>query len=576
LEVDSTLADCFAQLLQQGLLEEHKFAAGLLDYLLNYLTGKITKQNCKIQKESIITKVDLTQSEEGEIVVPYDELPPVKVEIMEDVDEKDPNILDNGDLTETGTLKDTGKVEPIDVREDIIDSEGITKKVTSKEKPKDYAENHKETNVSVNLNDKPIKSRLNKEILDNKIGNEPINTEEEMSSVKGEVKPPKEEKMLRARTRPQMSYSCDYCTFTLGLSTAHPSFKMRRHKTRKHHVCEFCKEKHESSEHLDNHITSVHTSSSGGWVCGTGDCKVDPPYTWSKKDELLGHVRMVHEKVTYHCAECGQSYRDKRRHKKYHTADPKDILSCSYCEFFTLSNHTLKFHKKREHPEEGGKKDIPGKLSCDSCSFVTNGRSPTAELEAMRLIIHKRIHREGNIVCDKCEFATKKKFSFQRHLSDKHNLGERYACTICDYSTGGHSGKGHLKIHMERHNTEKSYMCDKCEYKSSCQRSLKQHLQTHEETPRFLCDGCDYTSNDYSNFLAHNRTKHGDTMSCDNCDFTTKSDRTMRNHKSKHSTSLACGECDFKTNSLQALRCHKTSKSHGSTNENAAQQQLQC
>merc|ERR1712204_165756 len=198
-----TLADCFAQLLQQGLLEEHKFAAGLLDYLLNYLTGKITQQDCKTQKESINVKIDLTQSEEGEIVTHFDELPPVKVEIIEEFDEKDPNIVDNSDLTETGTHEDMGKLEPINLREDIIDLEGIKEKVTSKEKSKDYAENLKETNVSVTLNEKQIKSRLNKEILDNKIGNEPINTEEEMSSVKGEVKPQKEEKMLRARTRPQ-------------------------------------------------------------------------------------------------------------------------------------------------------------------------------------------------------------------------------------------------------------------------------------------------------------------------------------------------------------------------------------
>jgi KRAB domain-containing zinc finger protein len=310
-------------------------------------------------------------------------------------------------------------------------------------------------------------------------------------------------------------------------------------------------------------MTLVHTSSSGEWVCGIGACKVLPPNTWSKKDYLLGHVRLFHDRVTYTCDECGKSYRDWKRHKKYHTAEPKDILTCFYCDFFTLSNQTLRFHKKMEHPTKGGKKYIQGKLSCDSCSFTTTGLSHTPELEAMRLIIHKKIHREGNIVCDKCMFTTKRNFSFQRHLSDEHKLGERYDCTICDYSTGGYSGKSHLKLHMETHNKEKSFMCDKCEYKSSSQRSLKEHLQRHEDTKRFLCDGCDYKTNNYPNFLAHKRTKHGETMSCDDCDFTTKSDRTMRNHKYKHSTSLVCGDCDFRTNSMTALRYHKTSKSHG-------------
>ena len=216
-------------------------------------------------------------------------------------------------------------------------------------------------------------------------------------------------------------------------------------------------------------------------------------------------------------------------------------------------------------------KSIQQKLSCEYCSFTTNGLSHTTELEAMRLIIHKKIHKDGHIVCDMCEFTTKKKFSFQRHLSDKHNLGERYACTVCDYSTGGYSGKGHLKLHMERHNKEKSFMCDKCAYKSSSQRCLKEHLKRHEKTKRYLCDGCDYNTYNYPNFLAHNRTKHGDTMSCEECDFTTKSDRTMRKHKSKHSTSLVCSECEFKTNSSTAMRFHKTSNSHGPLNQSETQ-----
>ena len=181
----------------------------------------------------------------------------------------------------------------------------------------------------------------------------------------------------------------------------------------------------------------------------------------------------------------------------------------------------------------------------------------------MHLILHKKIHRDGNIVCDLCEFITRGRFTFQKHLAIKHNIGQVYSCTLCDHKTGGVSGKGHLKTHMERHNKEKDHMCDKCDFKSGTESSLKKHLQRHKENYKYLCDVCDYKSHDFSNFQAHKKTKHSSiVLSCEECDFTTKSDRTFRNHNSKHSTSLNCGNCDYKTNSRMALRHHKTINLH--------------
>ena len=65
--------------------------------------------------------------------------------------------------------------------------------------------------MNFNLNEK---SKSAREKSDNEIGNEhfgnvPVAQDAaEVSPVKGDMKPPK---MFGSRTRPQMSYSCDYC-----------------------------------------------------------------------------------------------------------------------------------------------------------------------------------------------------------------------------------------------------------------------------------------------------------------------------------------------------------------------------
>ena len=40
MEVEKALADCFELLLQNGLNEEHKFAVGVLDCMLTYVSSK--------------------------------------------------------------------------------------------------------------------------------------------------------------------------------------------------------------------------------------------------------------------------------------------------------------------------------------------------------------------------------------------------------------------------------------------------------------------------------------------------------------------------------------------------------
>jgi len=514
MEIDKKLTDCLALLLHHGLEEEHNFAVGMLGYIFNYLESKLVLFPIQIHtlledkhKSDVLHLIAV--AEDGEIVSSKDDKPTVKEETIDEDDNKETSHEATGDLAGIHKEKEV-PLQKVKHR--------IRKSKVKELKPKH--EDKEKTNIlGIAANE------------DSKIGLDYKEPEKKDTCASY-----KSRNVASFTKDGPISYKCDCCPFSLDNPIPemikHSSAKLRKHKKKEHNVCEVCKEKQESTDELENHMILVHTSSSGEPMCGIDDCKVVPKIQGGKIIGLLLHVRVVHDKVSFICGECGRSYRSWDKHVKYHTAQPEDFLFCKQCDFSTLSTRLLNSHQKQEHPKPGKKKQVLKKLTCDSCPYTTYGIS--GELEGMHLILHKKIHRDGNIVCDMCDFVSKKKYSFQSHLAINHNIGQFFSCTFCDYTTSGHSAKGHLKAHMETHNKEKAYMCDKCDFKSGVGTLFKRHMQRHHESYRYMCDECEYKSNDSSNFIGHKKVKHGNViLSCAKCEFTSKSARTLRNHKTK-------------------------------------------
>ena len=191
----------------------------------------------------------------------------------------------------------------------------------------------------------------------------------------------------------------------------------------------------------------------------------------------------------------------------------------------------LLLHTKARHPKPG---KFPQKFPCGSCDFETSGLSQ--DLEEYKLIMHKRIHQSGEIICTMCPYKTEKPFSLKRHLAEIHNIGDVFQCNQCDYKTGGPTSKSHMKIHMARHLNEKNFQCDQCEFGGNTKSSLENHLKRHNTyAAKYNCNECEYKSTDISNFKAHRQVKHGSlVLSCEDCDYSTKSRRSLREHRRKH------------------------------------------
>ena len=145
---------------------------------------------------------------------------------------------------------------------------------------------------------------------------------------------------------------------------------------------------------------------------------------------------------------------------------------------------------------------------------------------------HNKVHTEGKLKCELCEFETATgKYTMDKHVKNKH-LGEGlHFCSSCNYSTGS---KHRLERHEERHSTDVTFTCDQCTYKTHVSIDLKKHVKSHG-APTYICDNCDYKTWDSGNFSTHKQVKHGSVQhKCDDCDYENKSRRSLRLHKLKY------------------------------------------
>ena len=151
------------------------------------------------------------------------------------------------------------------------------------------------------------------------------------------------------------------------------------------------------------------------------------------------------------------------------------MKTCTSCGYTCITHLMLLLHTKARHPKPG---KFRQKFPCTSCDFETSGLS---QEEEFKLIMHKRIHQSGEIICTMCPYKTEKPFSLKRHLAEEHNIAtHRFQCNQCDFKTHGHGDKSKMKIHVATHSNEKNFQCDQCEFASNTNMGVVRHLKRHD------------------------------------------------------------------------------------------------
>ena len=105
----------------------------------------------------------------------------------------------------------------------------------------------------------------------------------------------------------------------------------------------------------------------------------------------------------------------------------------------------------------------------------------------------------------------------------------KHKCPTCNHT----ALSSNLEKHIEQHN-ESTLKCPICEFKARGPIHLKKHIKIHGD-PKFVCNQCDYKGYDSGNYRQHKTYKHAiEFLTCEICNFSTKSSRSLRQHRLKH------------------------------------------
>ena len=195
--------------------------------------------------------------------------------------------------------------------------------------------------------------------------------------------------------------------------------------------------------------------------------------------------------------------------------------ACPQCSFKCENKRALTRHRFRKHVDQN--------LACSDpdCGKVFKNKSILNDHV-------KRKHMGGNTrqyLCEKCDYSTKWRASFQRHQS-KHT-GNQKQCDHCEYSCADNYG---LNLHFERKHSDIEYKCDQCDVKTRTRTMMKFHVHKVHEGVRYYCESCSHQATTAYNLKTHKQRTHEQIeFKCTFCDFKdSEKSRTLLHEKRTH------------------------------------------
>ncbi|KAK7887220.1 hypothetical protein WMY93_026841 [Mugilogobius chulae] len=258
--------------------------------------------------------------------------------------------------------------------------------------------------------------------------------------------------------------------------------------------CEYCGKLFAYKVHYNNHVRT-HTKEHLQYC---SQCN----YSAVTKSSLNRHMIQKHSDLLLSCPNASCSFTTPDKYKlqthvrRFH--EETNIVPCSVCNnnFF---EHRLKQHMRKHHPET-----VPGegkgrmKKQADKCPY-----------------------------CD--SYFLKNSSDFQQHIWAHEGI-KPYTCNMCDYAG---CRKNNLRLHMNRHKTEKIHLCDLCGKKLKSEVTLKIHTRSH--------------------------TNEGRKFKCSECDFSTALKLSFTRHMEQHARgrqAFQCAHCFYSCNKVGPLKRH--------------------
>ena len=283
--------------------------------------------------------------------------------------------------------------------------------------------------------------------------------------------------------------------------------KLDSHKAFKHELepgkCQKCNKTYKRPADLAVHKRRHHNEAFGIYkcdICGS---------TFTQKDSLKRHNMLGrHQKPkNYPCQQCSVSFESEKAlesHNSFtHSSGLTNLTKCDICSKGLMNEATLRFHKRKLHPE------LNIKEMCYMCQkeFKTKGA------------VQKHIMQDHNgYKCLRCGKKFRDEYIYQIHIKKVHEGAIGQKCDFCDYTA---ININHFKVHVRKNHTEKKqFQCSDCNRIFNRKYNLTSHVKSvHQKIKDKKCPHCEATFSRADNLNTHVTSAHGtiENLVCDQC-----------------------------------------------------------
>ena len=163
-----------------------------------------------------------------------------------------------------------------------------------------------------------------------------------------------------------------------------------------------------------------------------------------------------------------------------------------------------------------------------------------------------------NLKCGLCDYVACRKEALKKHLNVIHlNIRNSYSCDVCGKVF---TSKNAVKFHNRTVHEGVQLHCDYdgCDFKTKHNQWLRNHKEMHDSN-LLLCDQCEYKTLHHLSLKNHIKMHHSNILrQCDQCDYQCKKSASLKLHiKVKHEGKrIPCDQCEFKATRLDNLKSH--------------------
>ncbi|XP_065365471.1 zinc finger protein 729-like [Calliphora vicina] len=163
------------------------------------------------------------------------------------------------------------------------------------------------------------------------------------------------------------------------------------------------------------------------------------------------------------------------------------------------------------------------------------------------------------IVC--CDRKFRSRYHIVEHIR-LHMDPNAYRCDVCGRcSTNSRNLAKHIKELHSEEGKQRSLECPTCLKILANKNSLRVHMETHETNLTYICRECGKGFPSEQKRTLHERYVHNATLICDQCGKTLHNHYAMRQHLLQHAgvqkRKWPCDMCNAELNSRSGLKRHK-------------------